>query len=160
MYFALFPKIIFAWIIFFNIILGFMPSFTAHAIDQARDRPCVERVGARFACRRVAIVVTWKSWTNRPQTINAAKSLVAHYDQDATTATPPTPDHSYPPLQHSCVTSSLMAKCKILLPKFNTWKPVHLERENSSKVPLCQHNQSVFGQKPLPLQCNRVAISP
>ena len=58
MYFALFPKIIFAWIIFFNIILGFMPSFTAHAIDQARDRPYVERVGARFARRRVAVVVT------------------------------------------------------------------------------------------------------
>lgn len=58
MYFALFPKIIFAWIIFFNITFEFMPSFTAHAIDQARGRPCVERVGARFACRRVAIVVT------------------------------------------------------------------------------------------------------
>ena len=58
MYFALFPKIIFAWIIFFNITFEFMPSFTAHAIDTARDRPCVERVGARFACRRVAIVVT------------------------------------------------------------------------------------------------------
>ena len=28
-------------------------------------------------------------------------------------------------------------KCKILLPKFNTWEQVHLERENGFEVPLC-----------------------
>ena len=26
-------------------------------------------------------------------------------------------------------------KCKILLPKFNTWEQVHLERENRLKLP-------------------------
>ena len=29
----------------------------------------------------------------------------------------------------------LMLKCQILLPKFNTWEQVHLERENRLKLP-------------------------
>ena len=29
-----------------------------------------------------------------------------------------------------------LEKCKILLLKFNTWKPLHLERKNGFEVPL------------------------
>ena len=29
----------------------------------------------------------------------------------------------------------IMLKCKILLPKFNTWEQVYLERENRLKLP-------------------------
>ena len=48
-----------------------------------------------------------------------------------------------------------MLKCKILLPKFNTWERVHLERKNRSQLP-CQR---VFGQKVLRLHRNGVAIA-
>ena len=40
-------------------------------------------------------------------------------------------------------------KCKILLPKFNTWKPVLLEQENGEAT-LWQHRRRVFSQFFLP----------
>ena len=58
-------------------------------------------------------------------------------------------------------------KCKILLPKFNTWEQVHLERKKGSLPPfyntigrflaksLCR-----YGAIALPLHCNRNAIVP
>ena len=58
------------------------------------------------------------------------------------------------------------SKCKILLPKFNTWKQVHLEREKGSKVPLFSTVGGFFAKKHCrygaiasPLQCNGDAIS-
>ena len=57
-------------------------------------------------------------------------------------------------------------KCKILLPKFNTWEQVHLERENGSEVPLFNSenrflakNHWRYGAIALPLRCNGNAIS-
>ena len=59
-----------------------------------------------------------------------------------------------------------MLKCKILLPKFNTWELVHLERENGSEVPLFNSenrflakNHWRYGAIALPLRCNGNAIS-
>ena len=58
------------------------------------------------------------------------------------------------------------AKCKILLPKFNTWEQVHLERENGFEVPLCSIVGRVsakklchYGVMALPLRCNGDAIA-
>ena len=57
--------------------------------------------------------------------------------------------------------------CKILLPKFNTWKPVRLEREKGSLLPLDNavggFSASFFcdsSQMALPLHRNRIAVSP
>ena len=57
-------------------------------------------------------------------------------------------------------------KCKILLPKFNTWEQVHLERENGSEVPIFNSenrflakNHWRYGAIALPLRCNGNAIS-
>ena len=57
-------------------------------------------------------------------------------------------------------------KCKILLPKFNTWEQVHLERENGCEVPLCSivgrfsaKNFCRYGVIALPFHCNGSAIS-
>ena len=57
-------------------------------------------------------------------------------------------------------------KCKILLPKFNTWEQVQIERKNGSRLPfynasggfsaksLCHSSQMAS-----PLQCNRDAVT-
>ena len=57
-------------------------------------------------------------------------------------------------------------KCKILLPKFNTWKPVPLEQENGVRLPFGNtaggFSASFFchsSQMASPLQCNRVAVT-
>ena len=57
-------------------------------------------------------------------------------------------------------------KCKILLPKFNTWKPLHLERKNGFEVPLLGNvgaffakNHCRYGAIASPLHRNRDAIS-
>ena len=57
-------------------------------------------------------------------------------------------------------------KCKILLPKFNTWEQVHLERKKGS-LPLFDnavggfsaHDGRRYSAIASPLQCNRVAIT-
>ena len=57
--------------------------------------------------------------------------------------------------------------CKILLPKFNTWRQVHLERKNGFEVPpgstvsgFFLKNRCRYGAIALPLRCNRVAVTP
>ena len=57
-------------------------------------------------------------------------------------------------------------KCKILLPKFNTWKTVLLEQENGVRLPFGNtaggFSASFFchsSQMASPLQCNRVAVT-
>ena len=60
-----------------------------------------------------------------------------------------------------------MVNCKILLPKFNTWKPVHLERKKGSLLPL-DHAVGGFSasffcdssQMASPLHRNGNAITP
>ena len=57
-------------------------------------------------------------------------------------------------------------KCKILLPKFNTWEQVHLERKKGS-LPLFDntvggfsaHDGRRYGAIASPLQCNRNAVT-
>ena len=58
-------------------------------------------------------------------------------------------------------------KCKILLLKFNTWKPLHLERKNGFEVPLLGNvgaffakNHCRYGAIASPLHRNRNAIVP
>ena len=57
--------------------------------------------------------------------------------------------------------------CKILLPKFNTWKQVLLERKNGFKVPLCSIASPFlaktfcrYGAIASPLHRNGNAIAP
>ena len=52
-------------------------------------------------------------------------------------------------------------KCKILLPKFNTWKPLRLERKNGFEVPLLGNvgaffakNHCRYGEIATRLHCN------
>ena len=57
-------------------------------------------------------------------------------------------------------------KCKILLPKFNTWEQVQIERKKGNLLPF-RNTASGFSarffcdssQMALPLQCNRDAVT-
>ena len=60
-----------------------------------------------------------------------------------------------------------LEKCKILLLKFNTWKPLHLEWKNGFEVPLLGNvgaffakNHCRYGAIASPLHRNRNAIVP
>ena len=60
-----------------------------------------------------------------------------------------------------------MWKCKILLPKFNTWKQGQIERENGFEVPLCSAVGGFFAKNHCRytvtasrLHCNGIAITP
>ena len=59
-----------------------------------------------------------------------------------------------------------LEKCKILLLKFNTWKPLHLERKNGFEVHLYSTVSGISAKKicrygviALPLHCNGDAIT-
>ena len=60
-----------------------------------------------------------------------------------------------------------MLKCKILLPKFNTWKQGQIERKKGSLSPFDNATDRIFaknfcdyGVMASPLHCNGIAITP
>ena len=112
---------------FFNTVLWFMSSFTAHAIGPPREN-AHERKGlpddALQGAAPVAVSVPNGNQSTcrgrHPWPSASRMALTAGWN----IATSPT------------ATCASTIKCKILLPKFNTWRLVLLERENGFEVPL------------------------
>ena len=81
------------------------------------------------------------------------------------------PNHPYPPLQSGCkITHTIRygaEKCKILLPKFNTWRQGQIERKKGSLPPFENAVGRFFAKKccrysviASPLHRNGIAITP
>ena len=76
-------------------------------------------------------------------------------------------DHGFMILIHNRHHGVDTLNCKILLPKFNTWKQGQIEREKGFEVPLFSTASAFSGEKSCRygaiasrLQCNGNAITP